>query len=112
VGIIIWGQAILKKNSTKFRFNCYPGQALGEEILFEELRYSESRSASVEKGRFFTFEKCKAVGSCGMLWVGEREWGWVYEELTRQGLKDIMVRFQSLLYRTYIKKRDHRLLLG
>jgi hypothetical protein len=105
VGILLWGQTLLRKRQTKFKFNCYPGSAFGEELILERLEYSRKPRASIEKGEFLTSERCKAVTGCGVLFVGEREYHWIYEELAMQGLKDLMLCFEGLIQRTYLKKR-------
>lgn len=47
LGLILWGQAQLKKKVPLWKFNLISGSAIGEELLFETMDYKESRSRSV-----------------------------------------------------------------
>jgi len=43
LGILLWGHTLLRKKTTKFRFNCYPGAAFGEEMILEKMGYNSGK---------------------------------------------------------------------
>lgn len=62
----------------------------------------------MEKGELCSRERCKAASSCGVLFVGEKELGYMLEDLVRGGFREETARFKSILQRIYLKKREFR----
>lgn len=54
IGLILWGQAVLKKKKRKERLNCLPGYAIGDELIFERKEYNSEKMPVIEKGEFLT----------------------------------------------------------
>ena len=70
--------------------------------------YASRKYSSVEKGELCSRERCKAASSCGVLFVGEKELGYMLEDLVRGGFREETARFKSILQRIYLKKREFR----
>ena len=111
IGILLWGQLLFRKKNTKLKISGYPGSGLGEELIFERVG-KESRGSCVEKGQFLTTESCRAVGACGILFIGAREYNWVRDELAVKGMKELAQCFERMLQRAYLRKREERLVFG
>lgn len=105
LGIILWGEAFLKRLHHSKKMAVSPGFALGDEKLFERTR--EDKNAPYE-----TSESCVAVTDCGVLWVSLGEWNCVKEELTVQRCRQTVLHLSSLLMRGYLQKKDFRRQMG
>jgi hypothetical protein len=112
IGIILWGNVALKYKKSKIKYNCTAGNTIGEEVLFEKIDYNAKKYSSVENGKLCANERCRAVDNCGILFVGEKEYGYMQENLIKWGFKDEMMRFRNILHRNYFKKREFRSLMN
>lgn len=63
---------------------------------------------NIEKGNFFTNEYAKAYSNCGILFIGYAEYDYIYEEFARVGYKNKVLQFQSIIKRSYIRKKNAR----
>lgn len=43
-----------------------------------------------------------------MLMIGEREFGYMLEDLVKWGFREETMRFRNILHRMYLKKREFR----
>lgn len=72
IGVVLWGEAVLRCKRSKARYSCLAGSTIGEELVFEDVDYASKKYSTVEKGELCTNERCKAVRNCGILFIGER----------------------------------------